>query len=75
MDPSTGRSSVYLGLYYVFMASFNNPLFLTLTIYTRAAVLLWFVIFVVVGWAPAVLILFGVVDMAGATWTYLAMKK
>ena len=64
-----------LGLYYVFMAATNNPLFLTLTVYTRAAVLLWFIVFVVVGWAPAQLILFGLADAAGAVWTYTAMRK
>lgn len=64
-----------IGLYYVFMAPSNHIIFLTLTIYTRAAILLWFIAFVVLDWAPAQLILFGAADAAGALWTYLALKK
>lgn len=64
-----------IGLYYVFMAPSNNTLFLTLSIYTRLAILVWFTTFVLVGWAPPQLILFGLVDGAGALWTYMALKK
>jgi hypothetical protein len=64
-----------IGLYYVFMAPSNSTLFLTLSVYARASVLLWFIIFVVIGWAPAQLILFGLVDAAGAMWTYTALRK
>ncbi|HRJ31184.1 MAG TPA: hypothetical protein PLV21_14435 [Cyclobacteriaceae bacterium] len=64
-----------IGLYYVFMAPANNPIFLTLTVYTRAAVLVWFVAFVVFGWASPMLIGFGAVDATGALWTYLLLRK
>ena len=64
-----------IGLYYVFMAPTNHILFLTLSVYVRASILLWFILFVVIGWAPAQLILFGLVDMAGAAWTYMALRK
>lgn len=64
-----------LGLYYVFMASSNNALFMILTVYVRTTILLWFIIFAVLEWAPAQLILFGLVDMAGAVWTYMALRK
>ncbi len=64
-----------IGLYYVFMASSNNALFLILSVYVRTTILLWFVIFVVLDWAPPQLILFGLVDVAGAAWTYMALKK
>jgi hypothetical protein len=64
-----------IGMYYVFMASANHTLFLTLTVYLRASILLWFIVFVVLDWAPAQLILFGVADAAGALWTYLALKR
>ncbi len=64
-----------IGLYYVFMAPTNSSLFYTLTVYTRASILLWFIIFVLIGWAPATLILFGMADIAGAAWTYMAMRK
>ena len=64
-----------IGLYYIFMAPTNNALFLTLTVYTRVAVLVWFIVFVVIGWASPMLIGFGVVDAAAALWTYLALRK
>ena len=64
-----------IGLYYVFMAPTNNTVFLTLSIYVRASILFWFIAFVLVGWAPTQLILFGLADAAGATWTYLALRR
>jgi hypothetical protein len=64
-----------IGLYYIFMAPTNSTLFYTLSVYTRAAVLGWFIVFVLIGWAPAPLILFGLADMAGAVWTFVAMRK
>jgi hypothetical protein len=44
------------------------------TIAARTAVLLFFIGFVVVGLAPPTLILFGLVDLAGAVWTALALR-
>jgi hypothetical protein len=64
-----------IGIYYVFMAPANHALFLTLSIYTRLLILFWFVVFVMMDWAAAQLILFGLVDGAGAIWTYLALPK
>ena len=64
-----------IGLYYVFMAPTNNALFYTLSIYTRALILGWFIVFVLIGWAPATLIAFGLADAAGALWTFLAMRN
>lgn len=64
-----------IGIYYVFMAPAHHTLFLTLSVYTRLLILFWFVVFVVLGWAPAQLILFGLVDGAGAIWTYVTLRK
>lgn len=64
-----------IGLYYVFMAPANHTLFLILSVYTRMLILFWFVVFVVLGWAPVQIILFGLVDGAGALWTYLTLPK
>ncbi len=64
-----------IGLYYIFMSPVNNPVFITLTIYTRALVLLWFVVFVAMDWASSRLILFGLVDVVGAGWTYFTARK
>jgi uncharacterized membrane protein HdeD (DUF308 family) len=64
-----------LGIYYVFMAQSNNMLFFSLSVYIRTSILVWFAVFVLIGWAPPILIMFGVVDVLGALWTYLELKK
>ena len=64
-----------IGLYYVVLAPTNSKSFLMISVYARAAILVWFTAFVLIGWASAQLILFGLADAAGATWTFLALKK
>jgi len=64
-----------VGFLYVYMAPVNHALFLTLTVFARLAILLWFAAFVLLGWAPTQLIAFGLIDGAGATWTYFALKN
>ncbi len=64
-----------IGILYIVLAPSNHSLFLTVTVYLRASILLWFIIFVLIEWAPTMLIMFGLVDFAGALWTYLELKK
>lgn len=64
-----------MGILYIFMAANNNVLFMTLSVYLRASVMLWFILFVALEMAPVRLITFGIIDMAGATWTYFALKR
>ncbi len=64
-----------LGIYYVVMAQTNNTLFFSISIYIRASILLWFTVFALIGWGSPMLIMFGVVDVIGALWTYLELKK
>ena len=64
-----------IGILYIVLAPTNHTLFLTVTVYLRASILLWFTLFVLLEWAPATLIMFGIVDFAGAIWTYLELKK
>ncbi len=70
-----GTVVIAIGLYYVFMAPANSALFLMLSVYARTSILVWFIVFVLLGWAPVQLILFGLVDGAGAAWTYMALRK
>lgn len=46
-----------------------------LSVYVRASVILFFVALVSLGLASPLLILFGVVDLAGATWTWFALRS
>lgn len=64
-----------MGLAYVVVAPQNNTLFLTFSVYARASVFVWFLIFYFINLAPAQLIIFGVIDLAGAAWTYAALRK
>lgn len=62
-----------LGLYY--HAGADGRAFQRITIVTRTLVLLGFTGLVLAGHAPALLILFGLVDFSGAVWTALAMRR
>ena len=70
-----GAVIVDVGFLYIYMAPANHILFLTLTVLARLSILVWFAAFVVLGWAPSQLIIFGLIDAAGATWTYISLKN
>lgn len=63
-----------LGIYYYFMAATNHVLFLTLSVYIRASVIVWFMVFVLLDWVSPMIIIFGVVDLLAAGWTYFLLK-
>jgi hypothetical protein len=46
-----------------------------LTVYACSSVIVFFAAFVLLGFANAPLILFGVVDLLGAIWTGLALRS
>jgi len=58
-----------LGVYYTQAARAGLAVFVRLTVPVRFAVPVVFLVFVLLGCAPATLILFGVVDALGAAWT------
>jgi len=49
--------------------------FIRWTVWGRAAVIVYFVAFVLLGGAPKPLLLFGVVDFLSAIWTFIALQK
>jgi len=63
-----------LGLYYVLAARAELVPFFSATVPLRGFVFIAFVIFVVIGWAPGALAVFGAVDLAGAAWTWFALR-
>jgi len=69
-----GMLVLILGYYY--MTAGRNELapMIRATVYGRCGVLIFFIAFVVEGFAPPVLILFGVVDATAAVWTLLAFR-
>lgn len=45
------------------------------TVFLRSTVIVFFAIFVLLGFAGPPLVLFGVVDLLGAIWTGLALRS
>jgi len=69
-----GMLVLVLAFYYWNAARAGLTSFFRWSVVARTSVLLFFIAFVVAGLAPPVLILFGVVDLAGAVWTALALR-
>jgi hypothetical protein len=69
-----GMLVLILAFYYSQAARGGLTGFFRWTVYARSAVPVFFIAFVVLGLAPAMLILFGVVDAAGALWTAFALR-
>ncbi|MCU0395477.1 MAG: hypothetical protein MUF29_06185 [Chitinophagaceae bacterium] len=69
-----GMLLIFLSVYYLYFARHPHPAFFRLTVYNRAAVILFFLVFVLLELAAPVLLMFAVVDLAGATWTWVALK-
>ena len=80
--PETHEVWVHMaGMFCLFVASLDwlaarheNALVFRWATASRYSVPLFFAAFVFAGWAPPVLLLFAVVDLAGATWTLLALR-
>jgi len=64
-----------IGYYYVRAARANDGAFLLWTVQARIGVFVAFVLLVLLGWSQAQLIIFAVVDLLGALWTYLTMRR
>jgi hypothetical protein len=70
-----GMLLLILAYYYIRAARAElTPLFLW-SVHARATVILFFIAFAILDLAEPVLILFGVVDLAAAVWTYLALRN
>jgi hypothetical protein len=69
-----GMLVLVLAFYYWNAARAALTGFFRWTVAARTSVLLFFIAFVIAGLAPPILILFGVIDLAGAVWTALALR-
>jgi hypothetical protein len=70
-----GMFLLCLSLYYVLAARNELTIFICWTVWTRIAVIFYFVFFILFISAPKALLLFGSIDLAAAIWTWLALKK
>lgn len=69
-----GVIAFMLGVYVWVAARHENRPFLEASVYTRSAVFVAFAVFALIGLASPMIVLFGLVDLGGAIWTYLALK-
>lgn len=62
--------------YFYFMAARNEvEVFFHWSVPTRLLVLMFFIVFVALGFAPPMLILFGVIDACAAAWTAVCLRN
>lgn len=69
-----GMLVLIIGYYYAIAARHELGSFLRATIVGRFSVLVFFTAFVLLGFAPPVLILFGVIDAVAAAWTWRELR-
>lgn len=70
-----GMFVLCLSYYYVQAARRGLTSFIRWTVWARAAVIIYFAAFVLLASAPKALLLFGLIDLLAATWTWLALKR
>ncbi len=70
-----GMFVLCLSFYYVQAARHGLTVFIRWTVWTRVAVIIYFAAFVLLVSAPKALLLFGLIDLLAAIWTWLALKK
>ena len=69
-----GMFLICLSFYYFQTARHGLTIFIRWTVWARAAVIIYFVAFVLLAGAPKPLLLFGLIDLLSAIWTYLALQ-
>jgi hypothetical protein len=71
----TGMLVLILGAYDILAGLSELHQFIRWSVPLRASVILFFGVFVLLGYAPAVLLLFGLIDLACAAWTWVALRQ
>src|SRR5205807_7669769 len=70
-----GMFVICLAFYYVQAARHGLTPFIRWTVWARGTVIFYVIAFVLLGGAPKALLLFGLVDLLAATWTFIALKN
>jgi len=70
-----GMFVLCLSFFYVQAARHGLTIFIRWTVWARVAVIIYFAAFVLLVAAPKALLLFGLIDLLSATWTWRALKK
>ncbi|MGC2238997.1 MAG: hypothetical protein WA584_22780 [Pyrinomonadaceae bacterium] len=70
-----GMFVLCLSFYYIQAARNELTNFIRWTVLARVAVIFYFAAFVILVSAPRAILLFGLIDLLAAIWTWLALKK
>jgi Na+/alanine symporter len=70
-----GMLVLILGAYDVLASLSELHQFIRWSVPMRASVIFFFAVFVLLGYAPPVLLLFGLIDLACAAWTWFALHR
>ena len=70
-----GVVTIILGGYYWLAAQHEATWFFRLSVYARACVPIAFAVFAGLGLVSPMIILFGGLDLAGAAWTLIALRR
>src|SRR5437762_3944106 len=73
--PINGMFVLCLAYYYLQAARHELTPFIQWTVWGRAAVIIYFAMFVLLTGAPKALLLFGLVDLSSAIWTLIALRR
>jgi hypothetical protein len=63
-----------LGLYFLYSVRYHDRHFFRATVLARVVFCTGVIAFAVLGWGSPVLIVFGLIDVTGAGWTWLALR-
>ena len=69
-----GSLLLAIGYYYIQVARKDLRTFYMWTVQARVVVILLFILFVLLKWAPPILYLFAAIEVIGATWTFLVFR-
>lgn len=69
-----GMLVLCLSFYYIRAARNELTAFIRWTVWARVAVIFYFTAFVLLASAPKALLLFGLIDLLAAAWTWLALR-
>ena len=69
-----GMLGGFLAFYDIQAARHELGLFIEWSVYARGTVILFFAAFVALGFVKPILLLFGAIDLAAATWTWMALR-
>ena len=66
---------VYLGIYYILAARAELKRFIQWSVYIRVSVIFVFIVFVLLGIGQPTLLIFGFIDLLGALWTAIELRR